>query len=411
MPFGFTARNFAMFCSFFQINSPRKLRSLLIAYESSRRYLAPMLTKAGVDMLPTLRRITAKDRHAHVIFLGRDGFSVGHVIAALDPLLYGMHGTMVHLPRAAADAAVHQADLWFHDDLRKAESFRKDGTHRHPDAERNGWSALLGLLEQHNVYIDGDRREYVLIDSGYRGSIQEMMAAAYPTVRFYGCYLFFSASPDDPHPGSKKGFVAHFDATSGLGGLGIRDRVIDDQELTFAHHDAVAAVEELLRGTSLDTLITADGPQGDCRHLEPLEGLNPLLVAHEYHEPLFREATLAIMLRATNQYAAEVRDRQASEPDTWYAALSDDATRLRPQLHAWLTRRPMDRALKRLLDSFVRRADKNLVGQLASLTRSKSISHKSHFALWSEFDRCNGLDAKVEFVRNAANVRPLADQC
>jgi hypothetical protein len=364
-------------------------------------------------MLRGLNLFTRANPHARVIFLGRDGYSVGHVIAELDPALYGQYGVMAHVPRTVADAALYQAEQQFFADAGHGiGAFRKDGPHRALDVDVGGWwTGLIGLMDDQNAYLDGERPAFALVDSGYKGSIQEMLSAAYPRAQFYGCYVFCSVSPQDPHPHDKQGYAFHLDASSGYGGLGMRDRVVDDVELTFAHHDAVAAVEELLRGTGADPLITTEGSLVQCASMAPFAGLNPLRVAHEYRDPLLREATLAVMLRSTSQYAREVAWNRATDPQTWYASLSVDAARLRPQLHAWLTGRDGDPALRRLLDSFVRRADKDLVDQLAGLIHDMSLPRAEQNAVWAGFDRCEDLAAKDTFVRQmTADLSPDIDR-
>jgi len=404
-PYGLTSREFAVFCSVFEIDSPARLRALSTAYQVSWQYLAPFITKVAADMLPDLKRITAANYRAQVIFIGRDGFSLGYVIRQMDPLFHNQRCREFQVSRSMADAAVHEAESWPLTGLGGIAAFRKDGPHRSPTRARTGWQDLVQAFERDAAYLDRSGAEFVLVDTGYKGSIQEMLAAAFPTAKFHGCYVFCGESPDDPHPGTKKGYALHLHAENSFGGRAIRDHLLDDPDLTFAHHDAIVAVEELLKGADSPASASAKPGNESC-----LAGLNPIRVAHEYTTNSVREAVLAMVLRATSDYAALYAATQGPAIRIARAALAEGAERLRRELHDWMARRPGHSALRRLLDSFVRRADKDLVERLAGAMQAMALTPAQRHALWAGFDACDSLTCKEHLVTSCTHTPQSAQE-
>lgn len=82
------------------------------------------------------------------------------------------------------------------------------------------------------------------------------------------------------------------------------------------------AVEELLQGSHLSPsrLDPAGRPRtvrarwNDDAH----EGLNPVQIRAEYHEPVFREAVLMFNVLAVSHAAAEVAARVNLRDEQWY---------------------------------------------------------------------------------------------
>ncbi len=394
-----------MFCSYFKIDSPAKFRAIRIARELSWQYFAPFMTKVAVDMLPDLRRIIALNHRARVIFVGRDGFSLGHIVERLDPLFHNQFCREFHIARVTADAAVHEAELWQVDAFHEVREFRKDGPHRSETLRRSGWQDLVASFEADATYLDNGRAEFALIDSGYKGSIQEMLAAAFPDARFHGFYIFHGSSPRDPHPDSKKGYILHLGPGHFTQGRAIRDKLLDDPELTFAHHDAIVALEDLLRGSS-DRAPSASISREVSLASSELQGINPILVAHEYLDDSVREAVRAIVLRTTNDYAGRYAAWRRSDPSVAWADLVFNAGKLRPQIHAWMAQYPGDPGLRRLLDSFVRKADKQLVDQLAITMQVMGMTYHERHELWKAFNDCGLLTQKTALVNAAAAPSP-----
>lgn len=365
-----TDADFRLFCSVMHLDTPAKLRTVENAAAVAHQYLAPFIAKAGVDMLGDLYGMVAENPRARVIYLGRDGYSFGNVIRQLDPVFHNRYSAELHIPRVLADSVLEEAQPW---SVPGADGFRKPGPHR--DQPSPGWSDLVEYAEDSNLYLDRADAEFALVDTGFKGSVQEMLTAAYPDTRFHGHYLFFCASDTDRNADRKQGYALHLGQPNPLNGRAIRDRFVDDPALTFAHHDAIVAVEDLTRG--VDVPINALAQQTPA-----LAGINPARVASRYSDPYVRQAVLAAISTTVATSAIEIRQARADSPDMWYATLTDRAAVLRPQIHEWLAGRPADPALAELLDSFVRRADNGTVPRQAArvqaaLSRSTTVTSRT----------------------------------
>lgn len=384
-----TRRQFDLFCSVMKIDSPAKLRAIETAYRTAFWYLGPFITKIAADMLSEMATIvTSTQRRPHVLFIGRDAAAIGYAIEELTPGFHNQFCSAVApLSRALADTVAEEAAFWFPDSVAAIEQYRKPGPHRELDVDVGAWQGLVDFLEVCNAYLDNSDALFILVDTGYKGSIQEMLTVAYPNAVFYGLYAFYAAATRSSV--RKKGMILNLDYEQGWGGQAIRDRIIDDPALLFAHHDAVVAVEELLRGESETNMMK-----------DPLDGLNPTKISAYYTERDVRRATLALHQIAITAYAAHDIDARDNSPETWYSNLGVAAERFPRELYAWLTRRPCDAALRTLLDSFVRRADKHFVKALAEVLEAAGVPKRMKRRIWRSFDQQNTLSTKGAFVES-----------
>ncbi|MFJ3673632.1 hypothetical protein ACIPSE_45045 [Streptomyces sp. NPDC090106] len=352
-PLGLSPREFAQFCAVLHVDTPRKLRAVEVACTVAHRYIAPFVIKNAVDMLINLHAMVAANPRARVIFLGRDGYCLGDVVQQLDPLFHNRYCGELHISRRTADAALAVAEPWA-DPL--ADSFRKPGPHR--EELTSIWTDLVGYADDSNLYLDRDGAEFALVDTGFKGSVQEMLTAAYPNAVFHGHYLFYCAAADDRHTARKHGYALHLDQPNTLDGRALRE-FVDDPALTFAHHDAIVALEDLLRGSDADIRLVDRQPVRSFLDDSSRAGIDPAKVAHQYRDAYLRQAVLAALARSVGTAVWSLHRARLEHPQTWYAELTQRATVLRPQLHNWLADRPADPALTHILDSFVRRSDKD----------------------------------------------------
>lgn len=206
----------------FKIDSPQKVRALAATYDLTKQYLAPFMVKTVVDMPPDLVSAVARNPQVRIVFVGRDAFSLGHVAQALAPRFYAANCRAMYLSRSIVDAALRELEETEARSFASIEHFRK----RPSVATSPGpaWRAPTQYFADNDINLDRDDSEVHLIDTGYKGSVQEMLSAAYPRTRFQGHYVFFGASPHDPHPGSKKGYALHLDTDRSSDGLAVRGR-------------------------------------------------------------------------------------------------------------------------------------------------------------------------------------------
>lgn len=335
-----TDRQFQLFAAVLELDSPQKLHTVETAAITARQYLAPFVVKAAVDLLSNLYSMVCADTKARVIYLGRDGYSFGDVIAQLDPIFHNRYCAELHIPRVLADSALDEAASW---SAAGADGFRKPGPHREQPSD--SWNDLVRYAEDSNLYFDRSGSQFALIDTGFKGSVQEMLTAAYPHLVFHGHYLFFCAANDDQHADRKKGYALHLVRPNPLNGRAIRGRFVDDPALTFAHHDAIVAVEDLMRGPDISPRLVHGGrvQRESLREQDhSLAGINPARVTPNYTDPYVRQAVLAAVSSTVAAHALDIRRQRAEAPDTWYADLTAQAALLQPQLHAWLAGNPAD---------------------------------------------------------------------
>lgn len=393
----------------FRVDSPGKVMALAATYDLTKEYLAPFMVKTAVDMIPDLISAVSRNPNAWVVFVGRDAFSIGYIVRALCPQFYASSCRGLYLSRSIVDAALQELEETEGRSFATIEAFRK----RPSPATSPGpaWRALTRYFEENDIYLDRDGSEVHLVDTGYKGSVQEMLSAAYPRTRFYGHYVFFGESPYDPHPSSKKGYALHLDVERSFGGLAIRGRLPDDPNLTFSHHEAIIVVEELLQGSHLSPAIIS--PAGKPLTLrqhhapQPLEGLNPALIAPEYTDPYLREGVLSLNVTAVSQFAHKIADTATqSEPDwyknashtEWYSELASSAESLRTQVRAWVGHQAIDPALSRCLDAFVHRVDKELLSNFAANLKRVDLTDEQQRPIWISLSRLATLADLKSFI-------------
>ncbi|MDO3645672.1 hypothetical protein [Nocardia mangyaensis] len=350
----------------FQLDTTDKIAAVAKAYQVVQRHLAPFVVKVVVDMIPSL--VQAVERGASkVVFLGRDGFAFGHVLSEIRPQFYAEHCVHMYVPRVLADAALQDLEQFEGKDFSPIEAFRKrsPATTEVADAREN----LSRYFALSGVDIEAGGRTVHLVDSGLKGSIQEMLAAAFPETSFVGHYAFFAASPNDPHPGTKYGYAMHLDGPDSRDGRALRGELPGDPTRTFQHHQAIVAIETLISGSKSSPV--GFGFHGRPRvrrvrraglsHNELGTGDMPL----EYADPHVREAILAASIMAIVHFARALAPTIRLEAqgnatltysESWYSHLADRSDGLRDQIREWVARTGgADADLAQLLDAFVLR--------------------------------------------------------
>ncbi len=230
------------------LDSPGEAETLRDAYQVVHDFQAPFLVKLADDMLDDLRETVANNPDGQrVVFVGRDGRSLAIAVAQLDPEFFRNHCSEVVLSRALVESAVQDLEhnqgksfpqlLGFRGAAKKVDSADTVGA----------VGALTDYLHNHGVPVGMPLSRVTLVDTNYKGTVQELLTAVYPTTTFNGRYAFFAESPHDPHPGSKKGYALHLNKSESDGGIPI-DALPDDVARTFAHQDAIGSIEETLHG-------------------------------------------------------------------------------------------------------------------------------------------------------------------
>jgi hypothetical protein len=246
-----------------------------------------------------------------------------------------------------------------------------------------------------------------LFDTSFKGTVQELLTAAYPETRFNGRYAFLGESPHDPHPGSKQGYEVHLSAAETRGGLPLKVLPADESK-TFGHQLAINSIEEQLNGPMSSAVrIGADGPEQTGQRNEPglTTGLSEGRISPRLRDPVVREGVKAINLVAVMDcasQAAAVRD-SGRNYRSW---LESGSGRYRSEIRAWIGGSGTDPRLKEFLDSFVHRGDKHHVELLQRTLAKAKISADDRAQVWAAYDRCGSDDDKRVFVQNVLNSAP-----
>ena len=377
------------------ITDPRQRQALADTYDVAREYTAPIVVDVAARMHDDLvAKVTADPGH-RVVFLGRDGHSLALATRALDPGFFDRHATEVVLSRAVVEAALRDTERADPDrDLSAVDAYRM---HRKvDDADVPGArDRLNNYLGAAGVPVRGDNG-ISLVDTSYKGTVQEMLTALYPRPRFEGLYAFHGQDPSDPHPDAKKGYLVDLGPEDGAGKP--LTELPADPARTFAHQDAIGVIEETLHGTmSSPRGIGPDGPVQQPQRFEadPTVGINPLRVAEPFTDPAVREGAKAMGLRAVVDVAEEAAARRA-EGGPWRAELAARAEHGRDQVRSWVAGDDPDPRFREVMDSLVRRGDKGAVQDVEELTRD--LDPQDRRRVWAEFDALPTVRERIEYA-------------
>lgn len=305
---------FDIFAASFRIDTPEKAQALLDSYQWAKTYLAPFVVKLVIDMAPALLNAVARNPRVKIVFLGRDGFVFGYALSILLPKFYAAHCTTMYLSRSLVNAALRELEEY------EGKSFAGIGEFRKRAAAegdpRGAWRRLTAYFIDHGIDIGAEGSEIHVVDTGLKGSIQEMLTAVYPRTTFFGHYAFYAASPHDPHPGSKTGYAMHLELERSNEGNALRDRLPDDADLTFLCHDAIVAVEEMIQGSHLSpSTYGANGHPRTIRQRYSHAPSRPLIQdpqGHSCADLFFREAVVSMNSIAICQYTRKFRQNESA---------------------------------------------------------------------------------------------------
>ncbi|WP_067465372.1 hypothetical protein [Nocardia amamiensis] len=365
-PIGLDPLTYNIFAASFDLGSPERTRAFRDVAAVAEEYLAPFITKIAVDMLPEITAAVRSTPGAAVVFQGRDGFAFGHAFAALAPEFYAAHCVPMYLSRSLVHSALCALENSTSAAFPDVEPFRQHA--RWSGDFRAAWHRLTAYFLANGIPIGAPGSVVHLVDTGLKGSIQEMLAAVYPQTAFVGHLAFHAAAAADPHPGSKRGYLLHLDAVDSSNGNAVGATLPADKRLTFLHRTAILAVERLVQGSHCSP--TGFGPNGKphaprARHdPRPLEHIDPARVSSPYDDPRLREGIRSIQITAICRQAAAFADRAATGPNWFdsvehsvcYVDLARRSDAFVDQVRAWVSGdSACDDRLRTILDAFVPR--------------------------------------------------------
>jgi hypothetical protein len=383
------------------ITDPDQIRALGHAYEVAREYTAPVIVDVASRVHDDVAAAVAANPDRRVVFLGRDGHSLALATRTMEPDFFNQHCSEIVLSRAVVESAMR--------DLENS-GVRFEGIDEFRVPKKVDEALLPGAAQRLEDYlanqgipVNRPGAEISLVDTSYKGTVQELLAAAYPDVDFQGHYAFHGQEPTDPHPDNKKGYLVDLGPEVGRGRpLG---ELTDDHALTWAHQDAVGSIEETLNGTLSSPIgIGPDGPVQRPQHLEEdqTNGINPTKIDPAFTDPRVREGAKAVAMRAVADAAEHAVARREAGAD-WRGELSSSVERTRDQVRAWVgdDTAGTDPRFREVMDSMVRRDDKKIVIQLTDTMAQLNMDPAAQRAVWDAYNQC---ETKTERKRFAADL-------
>ncbi|MBE2997958.1 ABC transporter permease [Nocardiopsis sp. HNM0947] len=383
--------------------TPDELSAVQDAYTTFRNSTAPFMVSIAADMLDDLKEdVRTKGEDHRVAFLGRDGTSLSLAVRELDPEFHDRYCADVTLSRAVAEAALQDRETNEGRSFPDIETFRGARNKVGPESIDFAHQQTQRMFQRSGVPMGEPNSSVTLVDTSFKGTVQELLTEAYPETELTGRYAFLSKTPDDPRPEAKLGYVFHQEAGEKWKGFPSRSLSEDPAE-TFGNQDALGTIEETLHGP-LDSP-RGIGPEGPVQRpqreqTDPTEGINPNLVSEVYKSPRVREAVKVVALDAVADAARDSARKRDSGQD-WRAELSEARRSYTSETRAWVAGRPtQDAHLTPLFDSFVRRADKGLVKDLSRSLEGRDLSPEAHHRTWDAFGRAGTLESKKAYVDN-----------
>ncbi|NUR98248.1 MAG: ABC transporter permease [Kribbellaceae bacterium] len=386
------------------ISATADTMTLRHAYLVAYQFPAPLMVRVADDMLADLRDDVAVRRAGRVVALGRDGHHLALAMSRLDPKFFGQYGSNLVLSRLLVENALQDLERHHGRTFPELQAFRGAAPRVDPADSIGGLRRLTDYLQENEVPVGRTGSRVALVDTSFKGSAQELLAAVYPETEFIGRYAFHAESPDDPHPGSKKGYEVHLAAAETQRGQAL-NLLPADESKTFAHRTAVHSVEKLLNGPMSSPKRIGDrGPEqsGQRHDPDPLRGLSRARLSPRLRDPVVREGVKVMNLRAVADLArhvALVRDG-GGDYRSW---LDDWAARYRREIRAWIGDRPTDPRLAEFLNSFVYRSDHQQVEALQQGLDRAKVPERDRYAIWAAYEQCGSDGDKRVFVENVFN--------
>jgi hypothetical protein len=314
------------------LTDPAGLAAVAEAYEVVRDHIAPMVVSVAMDMLVDFRQQVAANPDHKIVFVGRDGDALAMVVRELDPTFFAESCRQVTIPRSMAMLAILDAESVRGGQL-IPDDFRWDFRREDPDPTE-GFQRLERHLLSNGVPVRAGS-SITIVDSSFKGTVQEVLAALYPGIAFQGAYIWHGPSPADPHPNTKQGYLQHV-TDGGKGNIW-----------------ETVAYEYSMRGSlSSPTGYSADGTpiQVPIRDDAPYAGIERRAIASEYRDPTVRDAIMDANRHAAVDYARHVAGQRDPR-----AELESGVQAFRDGTRSWRhDRQPVaPPRFLRYLDSFV----------------------------------------------------------
>ncbi|MEU2103468.1 hypothetical protein [Nocardia sp. NPDC019255] len=377
-------------CARHGVDNPEDRAALEQAYDVVRDWHAPFVVRHTLKVIADCKADIAANPGTVVVFLGRDGHAPALAAYHLDREFFDEHCTEVTVSRRLADTTVQDLERNAGKTFPQLESFRTARDEVDPADIPGAKAQMTRYLESRGVPVGTPGAQIILIDSSFKGTVQELLSATYPHAEFRGRYLMYAESADDPHPGSKTGYALHHPADA--------TRDPDDLAQFFLEKDAVLAIEQILRGPwSKAVRFGADDVPIQTLEAPATDQINPLDIAPEYLEENVRLAVMDINQHAVADYAESIAAVRRDGGD-WRGELIDKSEAFMREVRSWVTGdRDTDPAFAQLLGSFVRREDKHIVAELRTALKQRGLD-TADTTVWQNYRQLGSIDEKRAYL-------------
>jgi hypothetical protein len=268
------------------------LAAVAEAYEVVRDHIAPMVVSVAMDMLVDFRQQVAANPDHKIVFVGRDGHALALVVQELDQAFFAESCREVVIPRSVGMLAILDAES--EGAARFPDSFRWKFSGRQPDFTDARQDLHEHLMSRGVPTAPGS--SITIVDSSFKGTVQEMLAALYPDIDFQGAYIWHGPTRGDPHPGTKRGYLQETTTPPG----DIWGTVTYEYSMRGSWTSPTGYRPD---GTPIQIPIRADS---DPRHKINRDGIAP-----RYWDATVRDAIMEANQQAAVDYARHI----ASVPD------------------------------------------------------------------------------------------------
>jgi len=384
-------------CRTRQVDTREGLEAVQRSYDVVHDKVAPFLVHHMAGLIERSKTELATDPDHRYVFVGRDGYCLAAIAGALDPDFLRDHCSYLLLTRRMVEAGLQDEEINGGKTFDVDDTFRKYKSIVTAEETQGAKADLTEHLENHEVPVTEPGRNITLIDTSLKGSAQEGLSALYPAVNFDSRLLFFAQSPADPHPDSKTGLALHMLAPED-GSNPTVESLPEDRSKTFAHPEAIFAVEDLLHGP----WSTAKGFGEDGQPIQeleppPVDELNPLDISPAFGDPATRLAAADAMVLAARDRAFEAAQRRDRGAD-WRAELGENAEEFVDQVRSRISGEETDTDLAEVLGSFARRIDRGHIAALRNAIADHGLDAAETDAEWHGYQQAGSLEEKETYV-------------
>ncbi|MGW0252105.1 hypothetical protein ACWDYH_36315 [Nocardia goodfellowii] len=379
-------------CTKWKVETAEGVQAVQRSYEVVKDKVAPFLVKHVATMLEDCKAEVAADPSHIYAFLGRDGYPLATIVATLDNQFFTEHCRLLPVTRRMVEAALQDEERSSGKDF-DLTPYRKYQGEITPEESDGAKADLTELLEACGAPVGEPGRAITVFDTSRKGSTQVGLTALYPEIVWFGRYLCLERLDCDPNPEMKTGYALDSTVDSSLERTA-GETLHQSRAMTFAHSDAILAVEDLLHGPWSSRLRA-----GTEQHAEvPSEAeLNPLEISAAFRDPATRLAAAEVMVLAVRDSAVEWSELRERAPD-WRAQLDQRADEFVDELRRWITGGDCDPALAEIRGSFVRRTDRAHVAELRSAIADSGLDDFETEAVWRGFQQAGSVEAKGAYV-------------